>query len=177
MSGMGAAESTIVYSQRVRSLVSLVAAICVTCWLVIGSWLPTDDEQLIGRRLVGWLIPISWIPWLLLHWNHYQLVRCGRVAARYQQAPYFVNRPDILARLAMHVAVNWMVLATNVGAAWVLSGTREARLLSGLTIVASILTWSWFNWQHHRVNRAKNLVLSTVMALTIIAAATVTIRS
>ena len=134
-------------------------------------------KHLIGQRLVGWLVPALWIPWLLLQWSHYRLVRFGRVAARYLQAPYFVNRPDFITRLVMHLAVNWMVLATSLGLAWLLTGTREGRLLSALIVVASVVSWSWFNWQHRRANRSKNLALSTTLAMALIAASIGVFRS
>ena len=170
-------ENIVNWSRRVRSLVLLVAALCLACWLLIGVLLATDEEHLIGRRLVGWLVPALWIPWLLLQWSHYRLVRFGGVGARYLQAPSFVNRPDFITRLAMHLTVNWMVLATTLGLASVLTGTREGRSLSGLIVVASVVSWSWFNWQHRRGNRSKNLALSTTLAMALIAASIGVFRS
>lgn len=165
------------YSRRVRLLVLLVAVLSLSCWLLISISLTTDVGPLLGQGSVVWLVPALWIPWLLLQWNHYRLISFGRVATRYPRAPNFVNRPDLVARLLMHLSVNWMVLATSVGLAWLLTGTKEGRVLSGLIIVASVLTWFWFNWQHRRVNRPRNLALSTTMAVAVIAAATLVLRT
>ena len=83
---------------------------------------------------------------------------------------------DLPARAAAAARLERIVdaehsLATTVALAWALPGTAEAGVLVGLTAVASVLIWGSFNWQHRRINRARNLALSTTMALALIAAA------
>ena len=112
----------------------------------------------------------SWLLWLAVQVANYRLVKCGRQAVRYSLAPSFVNRPGYLTRAGFHLIINWSVIVVTLVVAQRLNGIAISSYLAGVAGCATSIVWLTFNYLHRRMNRGRNLLLSSAIAVSLVAA-------
>ena len=110
----------------------------------------------------------GWLIWLVLQWQLARLVATGQVARRQQHAPGLINTTDPRLRLVLHVVHNWSAVLVTTVAGWSLS-VSDGQLLAVAASLGTGVVWCWFNWQHRRFNRLRNLGLTTVLGLFFVA--------
>lgn len=123
------------------------------------------------RGSVSWILTLlgtSWILWIIALACNLLLVRCGPVDLRYRHDPRLVNRPDFVTRVALHVLINWSTLALTIVVAWLVPSDALSKQLAWLALTMSIAVWAGFNIQHRRMNVARNLLITTAIAVTLI---------
>jgi hypothetical protein len=104
------------------------------------------------------------IVWLMLQRMNHQLVSCGMQQFRYTLSPRHINRPEFAVRMAYHLIINWSAIPLILLAASASRPSSESRYLAYLAMAATILVWLAFNLLHRRMNRARNLLSTTLIA-------------
>lgn len=147
------------WSDRVQLLLVtlLLVHLAVIVQVVIGV---KGDGAFSDWSVTLWLVTL-WTVWLLLQVSNYRLVKCGPQEVRWELSPRFINRPNFYARLSSHVLVNWSVIITTLGVAWMLESYSLSTALVWISLWATVLVWGSFNVLHRRINRFRNLLLST----------------
>ncbi len=112
---------------------------------------------------VGTLLTSLWVMAALVQYANFRLVRSAMAAQRLAWTGHWLHRPDPLLRLALHLLVNWAVLGVTLAAARAPPDRGQATLLAWVVVAGAAAVWIGFNLQHRRMNRARNLVLSTVL--------------
>jgi len=121
-------------------------------------------------------LALAWLAWGVLQVQNFRLVGCGNQARRLSLSPSFVNRPEFAIRMCFHLTINWSVLATSIAVAWRTHDTEWSRALALLAATAAVVVWISFNLLHRRMNRRRNLILSTSIAATLITAAVLLVK-
>jgi len=116
------------------------------------------------------LLGAMWLLWITVFISNNFLVGCGTVDVRYRDARVWVNRPDLSSRVILHVLINWSALTLTIVVAWTMQGSLLSEHLAWLSMSASISVWIAFNVRHRRMNRVRNLTISTVFAVALIVA-------
>jgi len=165
-------KDTAARCERATAQLTWSLAALLAMQLALGLSLAGGVGQGSALKLLG----AVWLAWLATLVSNYRLVGCGPVGVRFRDAPRFVNRPDFSVRLALHVLVNWSPIAVTVGVAWLLRETSTARALAWLAIGAAAAMWLEFNVLHRRMNRARNLAMSSLMAAILVFACAALLR-
>jgi hypothetical protein len=161
---------------RRRSIAVQGLAVCLLCseavfvGLLGTSLLAPDGTQ----SLV--LLGLVWLFAAALYVANITLVRTGPQAQRIVHAPMLVNRPAFVVRLTFHLIINWSAIAVTLLWAGTVADPRLAAGTARICIVAIGLLWISFNVMHRRFNRARNLILSSVPAASLLLAALLMIR-
>ena len=164
--GGGRSNACAILSERVETLVLLSVLLQVAFVLSVGV-LQIVPDALAG--LGGIVLIVVVAAWLYV--TNYRLVRCGPQAVRFEAAPRFVNRPGLAVRLAFHVTINWLPLATILLWARSLQDIAMARAAAAAVVALTVTVWIAFNVMHRRMNRLRNLVLSSTFAIALLAVA------
>ena len=109
-----------------------------------------------------------WVIAILLHIANFRLTRTGPMAQRYQHTKKLLNHSDIRIRLLLHLSINWTVILLTTIVAWSGPEQDKARMLALVVTCTSLLVWVSFNLQHKKENRFKNILFTSVMAITFI---------
>lgn len=125
--------------------------------------LPAAEETVVMGALVA-----CWVVAIFLHIANFRLTRTGFQAQRYQYTKSLLNHADIRIRLLFHLLINWIVILLTAVVAWFIPEQDSARILALVVMFTSLLVWISFNLQHKKVNRFKNILLTSVIAMTII---------
>jgi hypothetical protein len=120
-----------------------------------------------NKASAAWIyfaIGVLWIVWVMTLLRNYRLVRCGSQSERFRRSGRLVNHPGFLARGFFHLMINWSAIAATLIAIAFTPPGRIHPWVSYLCIIATVAAWTHFNLLHRRMNRARNLVLSTSCA-------------
>jgi len=145
-----------------RLLGALLAVLLALQFVVCASLLSGVTQS--GVNL---FLGAAWLVWLASLVCNYFLVRCGPVSARYRAAPKFVNRQDYASRLLLHLFVNWSTIVVSIAVAWYFRDTPAGRDIAWISLAAIVVVWIQFNTLHRRMNRGRNLTMSSVIAATL----------
>jgi hypothetical protein len=154
--------------QRCESLSRLMQAYCLTFaigGLIFTSWLivkSVSDGPGIPAVLAA--LALLWVLGIAMQVTNWRLVSCGTQPERFRLSPRFVNRPDLGVRIAYHILVNWGVVIVTVIAAFSIRPSDSSIYLAYVCLAATVATWVAFNILHRRINRAKNLIFTSVVA-------------
>ena len=133
-------------------------------WVVVRP-VAAKSEQ------VSLLAPLALlvILWLIIQRMNHQLVSCGTQDLRYRLSPRRINRPEFSIRMVYHLIINWSVIPLILLTALAIRPSDESRYLAYASLAATVFVWVSFNLLHRRINRARNLVSTTVIAAALIA--------
>lgn len=115
---------------------------------------------------------LTWIIWIVTQIENYRLVRCGPHAHRYSVAARTINRPEFPFRMTYHLLINWSAIAATLIAGFIVGNGALADTIGYICIVSVVVAWLVFNLLHRRVNRIRNLALSSTIAFVLIMVAT-----
>ncbi len=167
---MSAARDMTTPEERCRALSERVERLCavvLVCQLGVLPLLPQADSSVI---VLAVLLALAWVFWIVLQKANYSLIRCGPQTARYDVSARWINRPEFLVRLGFHLLINWSVIATTLVVAWQFDEPLS-RNLAWVAAIFTVSVWVGFNLLHRRMNRAKNLALTTAIALLLLSVA------
>lgn len=162
-------------NRKLTSILTGLLAVFVIVQFLLAAELQFGKMQ----KEISWIlmsVGFMWLLWLAVFISSYLLVSCGTVVERYKEVPSWVNRPDFISRTTLHVLTNWSALVMTVWVAWKVRGTPFSGQLAWLSLVATIMVWIAFNVRHRRMNRARNLTVSTVFAMGLIVACLLLVR-
>lgn len=146
-------KATVRATRRVAWLTAGQLAYLVVIWPLLGSVVT-----------LGWYCAGSWLVWGVLQWQLARLVATGQVGHRRQHAPGLINSTNTLVRLFLHLLHNWSAVLACTVAGWSLS-VADGGALATAALVGSAVVWCWFNWQHRRFNRLRNIGLTSFLGL------------
>jgi hypothetical protein len=152
-------------SARVERLIAALVVLEVAVLMFVRG---SADAAVLGAGVV-----MVWFAWLALLIANARLVLCGEQAVRFSAAPRWINRADFAVRMTLHLLINWSALATTWLVARRAYPSPLATWLLWGVVIGSMLVWLAFNVLHRRMNRMRNLLLSTALALALIGASAV----
>lgn len=155
------ATSCIVLSKRVQALCGILVLTEVSLVVAAAFQVPAVSP---AAATLTVLLAGVWVLWLVTQVENYRLVRCGPLRERFGAAPLAINRSAPSIRMAFHLAINWSVIATTLIAMLLLGPNEMDRGLAYLCLAATVLVWVTFNVMHRRVNRLRNLLVTTTVA-------------
>jgi hypothetical protein len=120
------------------------------------------------RSFIPEFLVCIWLVWAALYLTNIWLIRCGDQALRFKYSSRWINRPENYVRLAFHLLINWSaVLLTLIGANF-LDKEEAAESWIYTMIGVTFLLFIFFNFQHRRMNRRRNLLMTGCIASSII---------
>jgi hypothetical protein len=156
---------------RCRLLSRQVEILCVVLLSIEAAMLIGAATVISDSASAAWIylaIGVLWAFWLITLLRNYRLVRCGSQSERFRRTGRMVNHPGFAARGFFHLMINWSAIAATLIAVAFTPPGRIHPWLSYLCIIATVATWAHFNLLHRRMNRARNLVLSTSCAVALL---------
>lgn len=150
---------------------SLLLFVMIGIQLVL-AYVLVSQRAGVGDNLLISILSANWLVWIAVFVCNYALVSCGTVAVRYEHSRIWVNRPEFGFRVLMHVLINWSAAGWTLVAGWAIHGRALSDSLAWLVIAASVAVWIGFNLRHRRMNRARNLTISTGFAAVLMAGST-----
>ena len=139
--------------------------------LLIQIGLVVLTSILLKIDIEGQKLPVlsaCWLIAIVLHYANFRLTRTGFQPDRYEYTRSLLNHSDSRLRLLFHLLINWMVILLTVGVAWSMKDGANSQVLAWIVIVSSLLVWISFNLQHKKVNRRKNILVTSVISITLI---------
>jgi hypothetical protein len=149
--------------QELTRLLTSLLAVLLALQFVLCAALFSGVTQ----RGVNVFLGAVWLIWVASLVCNYFLVRCGPVAVRFRASPRFVNRQDYASRLFLHLFVNWSTIAVSIAVAWHFRGTPTGQGVAWMSLAAVVVVWIKFNTLHRRMNRGRNLMMSSAIAATL----------
>jgi hypothetical protein len=141
---------------------------------LMGTGLIAASKALAVDWIPAWSITLAliiiWMAWVCLQFSNYRLMACGEQSVRYAHAPRLINRPDLFIRILNHLLVNWSAVAATLTAIWIVDDFPGARAFAWFSAIMTILTLVLFNMLHRRINRMQNILLSSTIAIVLLAA-------
>ena len=133
--------------------------VTLTCTLLVGG----SEEGTVMIALAA-----CWTAAILLHIANFRLTLTGFQADRYEYTLSLLNHSDLRLRLLFHMLINWLVILLTASIAWLVEQQTSARGLAWLVISTSLVVWISFNLQHRKINRSRNIQLTTMIAAILI---------